>query len=259
MKRPVMHIIIFAVMLLVRGVVNATGPSISNLKCEMLVNPEGIDASVPRFSWQIAAQSRGLKQTAYEILVASSPGKLSENKGDIWSSGKVFSDRSIQVPYSGKALASRQHCFWKVRIWTTNGEPQWSDNASFSMGLLKPADWKGAWIGLDRAFPWDSVTKFARLSARYFRKEINTSKQVTKATVYISGLGLYELYINGQKIGDKVLAPAPTDYSKTILYNTFDVTRQLQQGKNAVGVILGNGRFFTMRQNYKPKKWHAFG
>src|SRR4030095_4132975 len=106
----------------------------------------------------------------------------------------------------------------------------------FSMGLFQASDWQAKWIGLEKAFPWDSVTKFARLSARYFRKEINSPKQVKKATAYISGLGLYELHINGQKIGDQVLAPAPTDYSKTILYNCFDVTSQIKQGKNALAV-----------------------
>jgi alpha-L-rhamnosidase len=163
------------------------------------------------------------------------------------------------VEYNGKQLTSRQQCFWKVKIWTNKGEEDWTQPASFTMGLLRASDWKAKWIGLDKAFPWDSVSMFARLSARYFRKEINASKKIKKATVYISGLGLYELYINGQKIGDQVLAPVPTDYEKTIMYNTFDVTQSLKQGKNALATVLGNGRFFTMRQNYKPQKWHNFG
>ena len=235
------------------------GISIDNLKCEMLVNPKGIDVTKPRFSWQINGDERGLKQVAYQIIVASSLKKLSGNDGDVWNSGKVYSDQSVLVEYNGKLLTSRQECFWKIKVWTNKGENDWTQASSFSMGLLNPSDWKAKWIGLDKAFPWDSVNQFARLSARYFRKEVSANKSIKKATVYISGLGLYELYINGHKIGDQVLAPSPTDYSKTVLYNSFDVTQNFQQGKNAIATVLGNGRFFTMRQNYKPQKWHNFG
>ncbi|WP_345238683.1 glycoside hydrolase family 78 protein [Flavisolibacter ginsenosidimutans] len=230
-----------------------------NLKCETLVNPKGIDVTSPRFNWQINSLARGVKQTAYQIIVASSLDKLSREEGDLWNSGRLASDRSILVVYAGTPLQSRQQCFWKVKTWTNLGETDWSTPASFTMGLLQASDWKAKWIGLDRAFSWDSVSKFARLSARYLRKEISASKDIKRATIYVSGLGLYELYINGDKIGDQVLAPGPTDYSKTILYNAFDVTPQLKGGKNAIGVVLGNGRFFTMRQAYKPQKWHDFG
>jgi len=233
--------------------------SVNQLKCEMLVNPMGIDVISPRFSWQASDELRNMKQLAYQVIVSSTPAKLEANEGDLWNSGKVLSDRSIHVVYAGKSLQSRQECFWKVKVWANKGDESWSSPAWFSIGLLKPSDWKAKWIGLDRAFPWDSVTKFARLSARYFRKEIAVGKEIKKASVYIAGLGLYELYINGQKIGDKVLAPSPTDYSKTVKYNCFDVTTQLQQGKNAIATVLGNGRFFAMRQNYKPQKWHTFG
>ena len=150
-------------------------------------------------------------------------------------------------------------CYWKVKVWTNKGEAAYSSPAQFTMGLLDEKDWKAKWTGLDRSFPWDTITKMARLSARYFRKDFASPKQVKKATAYISGLGLYELYINGQKIGDQVLAPGPTDYSKTVKYNTFDVTDKIKQGNNAIATILGNGRFYTMRQQYKPHKWHNFG
>lgn len=235
------------------------GISVGNLKCEMLTNPRGIDVTKPRFSWQIITDQRGVKQTAYQIIVSSSAGKLAKGEGDVWNSGKINSDRSILVQYNGSALKSRQQCFWKVKLWTNKGEEDWTQPAFFTMGLLNASDWKARWIGFDKAFPWDSVSKFARLSARYFRKEIAASKKIRRATIYVSGLGLYELYINGQKIGDQVLAPVPTDYSKTIMYNSFDVTENIKQGRNAIATVLGNGRFFTMRQNYKPQKWHNFG
>lgn len=251
---------LFCFLLFFAGLVKANDVfQVHNLTCEMRSNPVGIDASQPRLSWQLNGEGRGLKQTAYQVLVASSPEKLAQNVGDLWNSGKIDSDQSLHVRYAGQPLQSRQLCFWKVKVWTNKGDERWSAPASFSTGLFHSTDWKASWIGLDRAFPWDSVSKFARLSARYFRKEVAMPKQVSRATAYIAGLGLYELYINGKKIGDGVLAPAPTDYSKTILYNTFDVTPHFRQGTNAIGVVLGNGRFFAMRQNFKPHKWHTFG
>ncbi|MES2647025.1 MAG: glycoside hydrolase family 78 protein [Bacteroidota bacterium] len=232
---------------------------VTNLRCELLSNPVGIDATVPRFSWEMSSDKRGLQQQAYEIIIASSEANLLEGKGDIWSSGKIASNKSIHVAYAGAPLKSRMACFWKVRLFTNQGNSSYSLPAIFTMGLIKETDWKAAWIGLDRSFPWDTITKMARLSARYFRKDFTTSKPVKKATVYISGLGLYELYLNGNKIGKQVLAPGPTDYSKTVKYNTFDVTNQMLNGENTIGTILGNGRFYTMRQQYKPHKWHNFG
>ena len=232
---------------------------LANLRCEMLVDPKGIDSRLPRLSWEISGEERGIEQTAYQVIVSSTLDKLIANEGDIWNSGKVLSDKSIQINYSGRPLKSRRECFWKVKIWTKNTESDWSKPAYWSMGLLNKNDWKAKWTGLDRSFPWDSITKMSRLSARYFRKDFKVNREVKKATVYICGLGLYELYINGKKIGNQVLSPSPTDYSKAVKYNTFDVTGNLKKGANAIGAILGNGRFFTMRQNYKPKKWHTFG
>lgn len=230
-----------------------------HLRCEMLNNPAGIDVTQPRLSWQIAGKPRNIQQIAYQVLVASSPEKLARHEGDIWNSGKVSSNQSIHVIYKGKPLASRTACYWKVKLWTNKGETTWSETASWSMGLLSATDWKAQWIGLDKAMPWDSMTQFSRLSARYFRKTFTAPLTVKKATVYVCGLGLYELYVNGQRIGDQVLAPGATDYTKSVLYNTYDVTAQLQKGNNVLAAVLGNGRFFTMRQNYKPKKIKTFG
>jgi alpha-L-rhamnosidase len=235
------------------------GIQLQNLRCEMLVDPLGIDAINPRLSWEISSDERNVQQTAYHMLVASSLTKLAANTGDLWDSGVIKSDKSIQIDYAGKTLNSQTTCFWKVQVITNKGQSVWSKPAMWSMGLLKSADWQGKWIGLDKSFPWDSVSKFSRLSARYFRKEFKAQAAIKKATVYVSGLGLYELYINGNKIGDQVMAPAPTDFTKSIKYNTYDVTAQVKQGDNVIGTILGNGRFFTMRQNYKPLKIKTFG
>jgi alpha-L-rhamnosidase len=232
---------------------------VQRLRCEMLDNPEGIDVVHPRLSWEITGTARGIRQVAYQVWVASSREKLDRGEADLWNSGRVATDRSIHVLYAGKTLTSRQPCFWKVKVFTNTGAAL-SSAAWWSMGLLQAADWHAAWIGMDRSFPWDQAdTQFSRLSARYLRKAFALPQQWKQAKLYISGLGLYEVYINGTRIGNQVLAPSPTDYTRTVHYNTYDVTQALRQGANAVGVILGNGRYFTMRQHYKPKKIQTFG
>jgi alpha-L-rhamnosidase len=249
---------LLAFALLCMQLVNAQ-VKVSALRCEMLVNPLGIDVKEPRLSWELVSEERNTQQTAYQIIVASTKEKLDKNAGDLWNSGKVASSQSIQVSYAGKGLNSRAQCFWKVKTFTNKGESTWSEPASWTIGLLNKSDWQGKWIGWDKPSPWDSITQWSRLSARYFRKQFASPSSVKKATVYVVGLGLYELYINGKKQGDMVLAPNPTDYRQSVLYNTHDVTDQIKQGVNAIAVALGNGRFFTMRQNYKPKKINTFG
>ena len=234
--------------------------SVSDLQCEMLNNPEGIDVTQPRLSWQLKSDANDVKQTAYQIMVASTLENLNANKADLWDSGKVESNESVNIIYKGKRLENRQDAFWKVKVWTNKGEIKSNDVAHFSIGILTYSDWKSTrWIGYDRTSLTDSVSQFSKLSARYLRKEIDLKKPIKSAKVYIMGMGLYELYINGNKIGDQVLAPVATDYTKNVKYNVFDVTAQLKQGKNALGTILGNGRFFAMRQDYKPYKIKSFG
>lgn len=232
---------------------------IHSLRCEQLSNPAGIDETQPRFSWNLESGANGVVQQGYQLLVASSRALLDKNQGDIWNSGKVQSPHSVLVPFAGKPLQSRHEYFWKVKAFTNKGETSWSEPAKWSMGLLQKTDWKARWIGYEKPSRWDSISQWSRLSARYFRKTFNSPRVVKRATAYISGLGLYELYVNNQRIGDQVLAPVPTDYRKTVLYNTYDVTAQVKTGQNVVGVVLGNGRFFTMRQNYKPQKINNFG
>ena len=223
--------------------------NVSDLRCEMLTNPVGIDQAAPRLSWEISGDERGIQQTAYRILVASSLEQLNAGEGNLWDSQKVKSNASANVPYGGKALESRNTCYWKVMVTTNRGSSAWSEPASWSMGLLEPADWQAQWTGLDQSFKGDVVDqRNTRLAARYFRKEFDASQKPVKATMYISGLGFYKLYINGRNIGDQEFAPTPTDYSKVVKYNTFDVTDELIQGKNALAVTLGNGRYFSMRQ-----------
>jgi alpha-L-rhamnosidase len=225
----------------------------------MRQNPIGIDAMYPRLSWEINSAIRGVDQVAYQIMVASTKEKLEQGTGDLWNPGKINSAQSVHIIYAGKPVLSNTYFFWKVKVYTNNGESAWSEINYWQMGLLHSSDWKGKWIGMDSPFAWDSISQFSRLSARYFRKEFPSHGGITKATVFIAGMGLYELYINGKKIGDQVLAPAPTDYRKSVLYNCFDVTANIHDGTNAIAAVLGNGRFFAMRQNYKPKKINTFG
>ena len=231
-----------------------------HLQCEMLTKPLGIDVLQPRLSWQIITNETEVEQTKYQVLVASSAKKLKNNNADLWDSGKVSSNASMNITYSGRKLKSKDEAYWKVKVWTNKGETEWSETAHWSMGILTYADWKSTrWIGYNQLFPGDSVSQFSKLSARYIRKQIDVKKQVKNAKVYIMGMGLYEFYINGEKIGNQVLAPVPTDYTKNVKYNVFDVTSQLKKGENVLGTILGNGRFFAMRQEYKPYKIKSFG
>jgi alpha-L-rhamnosidase len=220
------------------------------LRCENLIDPLGIDVITPRLSWYSESLQRAQRQTAYKILVASSIEKLNLDKGDLWDSKKISSDQSINIIYTGKKLTSGEQCFWKVKVWDNKGnESEWGKPAKWSMGLLSKMDWGDAtWIGLNKATGSDKPdSELTKLSARMLSKQFVTNKKIKRATAYICGLGQFELYFNGQKTGDQVLAPSLSEYPKRSFYMTFDVTKELIDGKNAIGVILGNGRFFAMR------------
>lgn len=231
--------------------------NVTDLRTERLVNPMSIDTPTPRLGWRIETNTNDVKQTCYHLIVSSTPEKAQSLDGDLWES-IVDTDQSQWISYQGKPLRSNTRCYWRVKVSTNKGDSDWSDVAMWNVGLLYEADWQGRWIGLDRKMSWDEETEHSRLSARYLRKEFDLDKQVAKATLYICGLGMYEAFINGKRIGDQVLAPAPTDYRRTVLYNAFDVT-QLLDKNNAIGVILGNGRYYTMQQDKKPYKITRFG
>ena len=214
----------------------------AELWCEYAVDPLGIDIPAPRFSWILSSKRRGQVQSAYRILVASSEEALHGDVGDRWDSGVVASDVSVNVAYAGAALASGERCFWKVRAWDGRGcASTWSATATFEMGLLDRCDWGGTWIGAER-----------ELQAPLLRKEFTLDQPVARARLYLCGLGLYELSINGARVGDRVLDPALTDYRVRVPYVTYDVTRHLRRGRNVVGVILGNGWYRGLsRQRFR--------
>ena len=231
--------------------------AVTELKTERMTDPMSIDTPRPRLGWVLTSDKQDVMQTSYRIIVASTKAKADSLVGDLWDA-TVNSDQSQWIRYAGKELRSNTPCYWRVKVNTTQGESDWSETAMWNVGLLNEADWSGQWIGLDRAMPWDVEDVHSQLSSRYLRTEFKVEKEVRRATLYISGLGMYEAYINGKKVGDQVLAPAPTDYRKTVLYNAFDVTQMLA-ADNAVGVVLGNGRYYTMQQNKKPYKITNFG
>jgi len=294
--------------------------TLSELRTEYLKNPLGIDVLKPRLGWLVQSGQRNLKQTAYQILVASSPELLAKDQGDLWDSGKVLSDQTALIEYAGTPLQSRQACWWKVRVWDGKGTPTaWSQTASWEEGLLQPGDWLAKWIEAPPTTPPNSnhgslsilhasyeakdgaasrdVTQIlsgklkndhldilvtndglggdpsfhhvkqlritfnqdgkthevtaeegatlsipeAEVSLPYLRKDFILSKPVAKARLYATALGLYDLHLNGQRVGDHIFAPDWTDYAKRVRYQEYDVTSLLKSGDNTLGAQVGNG------------------
>ena len=183
---------------------------IERLRCEYLRNPLGIDGVRPRLSWVLQSSERDQRQIAYEVLAASSPELLSKDTGDLWQSGRVASDQSAQIAYAGKPLSSRQRCFWKVRVWDQDGrESRWSEPARWTMGLLKPEDWRASWIvakdWLDDQswiwFPYSGNADPIPVGACYFRADLNLPKDavVSQARVVMAAGDAFTLFINGKQ------------------------------------------------------------
>ncbi len=203
--------------------------TITNLVTENRINPIGIDATQPRFSWQLNSDKRNTMQTAYEI-------KITSGKQTIWSSGKVNDDSSVHVVYKGSPLQSNTKYTWQVRVWDNyNDASNWSEPAFFQTALFNTSDWKAKWI--EPGFEEDSVMRPSPI----FRKEFSTNKKIVSATAFITAHGMYEAYINGKRIGDAYLTPGWTSYHHRLQYQTYDVTNFIKNGINAVGVTLGNG------------------
>lgn len=211
----------------------AAGLNVTQLRCEYHADPFGIDTPQPRLSWAIESDQRGVKQVAYQVLVASMGSLIAAGTGDLWDSGKVTSDQSSQILYAGKPLQSGQFCFWKVKVWNDTGEAATSKPTVWTMGLLNPEDWQAKWIG--------SPTAAAVEPAPLLRKTFSIDKPILSAIAYISGLGYFELSINGKKIGNHELDPKFTRYDRRVLYVTHSLGPQLQPGRTVLGVMLGNG------------------
>lgn len=210
--------------------------SVEDLRCEYKVNPLGIDAPHPRFSWRLKSSDRGVTQTAYEIRVALSESDLSKSKL-VWSSGEQRSDASIQVAYEGPALRSGQAYYWQVRVSDNHGNASgWSQSAHWEMGLLNSSDWKSRWITPD--LPEDESKSNP---SPMLRRPFALKKKIARARLYASAMGLYEMHLNGKRVGDQFFTPGWTAYDFRYQYQTYDVTPLVHPGDNCLGAILGDG------------------
>jgi alpha-L-rhamnosidase len=209
----------------------STGPLlVQDLLCEYQDNPLGIDVVQPSLSWKLASAQRGVAQSAYQIRVTDTSDVL-------WETGKVLSHHSIHVPYGGSVLRSGQRCTWRVCVWDGNDQPSaWSEPAWWEMGLLHPADWHAHWIE-----PGWQEDKSAEPPCPYLRTTFSVDGPVSSARVYITSLGFYELFLNGQRVGDASFTPGYTSYHRRLQYQTYDITALLRENENAIGVILGDG------------------
>jgi alpha-L-rhamnosidase len=212
---------------------------IVNLRCEYRNNPLGIDVARPRLSWEIeeknqSPEARSLKQSAYQLLVASSEELLAKDQGDLWNSGKVGADQTVNIEYAGKSLVSRQKCYWKVRSWFNDGKvSKWSKPSVWTMGLLSSSDWRAKWI------KYGSETAN---EAQYLRKEVNLDKPVKRAVVRFACLGFADVLINGRKPDETLMiAPRFANPAYRVIYTSLDITSLLKQGDNCIGAVVGNG------------------
>jgi alpha-L-rhamnosidase len=229
------------------GIIRAQDISVRDLSIEHRKNPVGIDVAQPRFSWKINGTGFNIIQSAYSIRVARSDKFGSSDI--IWQSGKKESGESVLVDYDGPALKSGQRYFWQVKVWDNKGKSsKWSETAYWETGLLSTSEWKAKWIEM----PGDTQ-KYS--PAPHFRKEFSIAKQVASARAYVTSHGYYELHINGNKVGDQVLTPGWTSYSRRLQYQVYDVTSMLQQGANAVGAVLGDGWY----RGTLPTGWAIYG
>ena len=238
----------------------------SKMLVEYVVNPVNIDKQNPRFSWVIKSSERNQNQLAYRILVSTNIKLLTKETADIWDSGKINSNETIQHELTESVLKSNQKYFWKVLVWDGNNREFTSPVASFETALLNENEWQAEWIGgeadsqvlPEKGFISDKNEQYNlpdtvihNGNSLLLRKEIQLQKHIKSARVFVTGLGFYEFYVNGRRVGENVLSPAKTPYHKHILYDTYEITSLLKKGENVLGFHLGNGW-------YNPyKKWWA--
>jgi alpha-L-rhamnosidase len=259
--------------------VKAYSIEVPKLTCELMQNPLGITAVKPRLGWQLHSTKPGDKQIAYEIIVSSDPAKAARAEGDVWNSNKIASENSQFIIYDGKSLVPAARYYWKVRVWDANGKPSaWSHIAYWEMApdfSVASVKWIGAIRNEDSNLPegrnfhipelqkkeiaalWNNVDSLAKRSIM-LRKSIDINKKISKAIVYISGLGHYQLTINGKKVGASEFAPLWSDYDKTVYYNIYQADSLLESGNNVIGVLLGNG-FYNVTGNRYRKLMVSFG
>jgi alpha-L-rhamnosidase len=220
--------------------------------CEYRVNPLGIDVLHPRLSWQLQSERRGARQTAYQVLAASSPGILERGTGDLWDTGKVLSDQSVHVVYAGQPLISGQRVWWKVRVWDEADEmSDYGPTVWWEMGLLHRHEWQAQWIGAALVGGPRST-----VPCPFLRKPFILAGKIGRARLYVTALGLYEIYLNGMRVGEDIFTPGWTDYRKRVQYQVYDVAALLRSGDNAIGAILGDG-WYCGHIGWLPRQFYG--
>ena len=265
------RIFIFILSVFIQYSVQSQNLSVQNLQCENRQDPLGVEAADPALSWQLHNEQKNILQTAYQIIVGDDIDLLYKGIGNIWDSKKMLSNASIQVLYNDKKLIATKKYFWRVKVWDNkNNVSNWSAVNSWQMGLLQKADWQSAkWIAYDDIIDSLKIAPHLHLNGKkswgarrnilpQFRKVIELNKSIKTATAFVSGMGQFDFFINGNKIGDNFLDPGWTNYAKHAQYVTFDISTILQQGKNAIGAMLGNGFYYIPGQRYR-KMTGAYG
>ena len=254
---------IFIVLLFTSKMLIAQQLKIKQLLCDYRINPIGVDTKTPALSWQLNSTGFNVKQTSYQILVSDDSVLLVQGVANIWDSKKIVSEASMQHLYHGKSLMSAKKYFWKVIVTDNKHNTAQSTINSWQMGLLQPSDWEGAkWIAYEKIPDTNKIIPLVHLNGKkawgkrldilpLFRKEFHSVKKIKSATAFISGLGHFEFFMNGQKVGNNYLDPGWTNYSKEALYVSFDVTNMLLSGTNALGVSLGNGFYYIPSERYR--------
>ncbi len=221
------------------------GVQVSQQRVEYRESPLGIDVQNPRFSWILISNERRVRQSAFQILVGTTEEQLNQEAGDMWDSGKVTSRRSFNIEYDGKSLVSSRRYYWKVRVWDQDGNPSpWSEVAEFQTGLLHQDDWAGQWIGA--ADPG--------ISSPLLRKEFAVDREVKSASLFISGMGYFKLYLNGKAVTRPGINPAETEFGERVMYLSYDVSDRMREGMNAIGIMLGNGQFHITENENRYNK-----
>lgn len=224
--------------------------AVTGLLTEYRTNPVGTDVLKPRLSWRLESTERNTIQAAYQIQVATSSSALESGKTLLWDSNRITSDASIFRSYDGPALRSGTRYFWRVRAWDASGRASaWSTPAFWETALLDASRWTAQWIG-----PPAAARDSAGAPPPLLRRTFNVKGRVQSARIYISARGLYELHVNGQRIGEDYFTPGWTSYNKRLQYQTYDVTPSIAQGENAIGAMLADGWYrgylgFSGRKN----------
>jgi len=246
-----------------------------NMRVEGLTYPLGVDTATPAFSWQVVVDRPNWRQSAFQVLVAADAEQVQTHNDLLWDSGRFAGDYPQAVPQSGLTIASMERYCWQVRVWDETGQAsEWSAPAWFGTGMLRPTDWQARWIGRGLADePVCDLQRFQEESkvladlipddhidprSTLLRREIQLPDRPVEATVFVTGLGFYELYINGRKVGDHVLAPSRTDYRFRVLYDAYEATGLLHAGLNGLGLWLGNGWYNPLKKHWNWRmQWHG--